>query len=61
MVEVAVSSEGGGECTALKSFADNGDSAGASGSALAALSRALVGTLAFLFKRPIRLFRPVKS
>jgi hypothetical protein len=30
-------------------------------SATAALSRALAGALAFMFKRHIRLFRPVKS
>lgn len=30
-------------------------------SALAGFTRALLGTLAFIFKRPIRLFRPVKS
>ncbi|GAA6005137.1 hypothetical protein JCM11491_002590 [Sporobolomyces phaffii] len=33
---------------------------GKGSSTLAALSRTLIATLAFLFKRPIRLFRPVK-
>ncbi|GAA5936171.1 uncharacterized protein JCM15063_002731 [Sporobolomyces koalae] len=36
------------------------DPSGTGSSTLAALSRTLIATLAFLFKRPIRLFRPVK-
>lgn len=34
---------------------------GKESTALAALSRALVNSFIFFFKRPIRLFRPVKS
>ncbi|GAA5991241.1 hypothetical protein JCM5350_005954 [Sporobolomyces pararoseus] len=40
------------------SGAESNDGKGSS--TLAALSRTLIATLAFLFKRPIRLFRPVK-
>ncbi|GAA6022559.1 hypothetical protein JCM8202_000517 [Rhodotorula sphaerocarpa] len=40
---------------------DNSDDAGlTAASATAALSRAIAGMLAFMFKRPVRLFRPVK-
>ena len=40
---------------------DSSKSGSNAASASAAFSRALAGMLAFMFKRPIRLFRPVKS
>lgn len=39
---------------------DGSSSTGKKPSTWAAVTRALFGSLAFLFKRPIRLFRPVK-
>lgn len=41
--------------------ADSNKGGSNAASASAAFSRALAGMLAFMFKRPIRLFRPVKS